>query len=168
MQKEKPSGERNTTCEMIHVEKEACDTSVFGLSTNLWWAYILVCRAVPSSMWACAELTEQLWSRLQVKDESSPMGRHQSVMDWHIWEKRVRDRRRARREQTTNTLLHCWALTLWRSGRVISVQPSQAYPNTYCMNLVRPQGTQDMMQCMTKVLTVNTLIPRHILYFSVN
>lgn len=98
---------------------------------HLWWAYIIVCRAVCSCMWACAELTEQLWSRLQVKDESSPAGRHQSLMDWHIWEERVRDRRRARREQTTNTLLHCWALTLLRGRRVISVQPSQAYPNTY-------------------------------------
>lgn len=33
-QRKKLSGERNTGCEVIHVETDACDTSVFGLSKN--------------------------------------------------------------------------------------------------------------------------------------
>lgn len=126
---------------------------------SLWGAYIMLRRAVCSCMWACAELTEQLWGRLQVKDESSPRGRHQSLMDWHIWEERQRegDRRRARREQTTNTLLRYRVLTLSRSRRVIAVQPSQAHPSTYESSQPRG-GKKDMMQCMTEALAINAAI----------
>lgn len=121
----------------------------FQKPRSLWGAYIILCSAVCSWMCVCVELTEQLWGRLQVKDESSPRGRNQSLMDWHIWEERLeRDRRRARREQTTNTLLHCWVLTSLRSRSVIAVQPGQAHPST-CESSQPRGGRKDMMQHKT-------------------
>lgn len=86
-------------------------------------------RVERSRMWAGAELTEQLWGRLQVKDESSPTGRHQSLMEWHIWEGRQRETeggQGGRRQQT-----HAWVLTLLRSRRVIAVQPRQTHPSAH-------------------------------------
>lgn len=42
---------------------------------------LMVCRAVCARTWACAELTEQLRGRLQVKDEASPPPGRTSIID---------------------------------------------------------------------------------------
>lgn len=142
---------------MIHVETDACDTSAFGLSKNhIVSAEFILCRAVCSYMWACAELTEQLWGRLQVKDKSSPRGRHQSLMDWHIWEERVRATEGEPGESRQQT--HSYAVEFWPCWvGVIAAQPRQAHPSTYESSQPRG-GWKDMMQCITGALTINLVI----------
>lgn len=67
----------------------------------------------------------------------------------HLRRKAGRNRRRASREQTTNALLHCRALTLLRCRRVIVVQASQAPRSTFEIN--HPGGEkQEMMQSVTR------------------
>lgn len=114
MKRKKLGGEKNTGCMRIREKTEACDTSGFGLSKNhigSKGAYIMLCRVVCSCMWAGSELIEQLWGRLQVKDESSPTGRHQSLMDWHIWEERQGETEGEPAENRQQT--HSYTVELW-------------------------------------------------------
>lgn len=113
---------------------------------NLWGAYIMLFRAVCSCMWARAELTEQLWGRLQVKDESSPQGRHQSLMDWHIWEERQRE---AEGDPGGNRQwTHSYAAEFWPCWEAESLLTSSSKPIPVHINPVSPVGgkKKDMRQ----------------------
>lgn len=102
VQRKKLCEEKNTGCMMTRLETEARDRLwTLQKPDRLRGACFMLCRAVCSCMWAGSELTEQLWGRLQVKDESSPVGRHQSLMDWHIWEER-REKQKESQQRADN------------------------------------------------------------------
>lgn len=95
--------------------------------TNLTGVDIMSSRAARRS-------AEQLWGRLQVKDESSPEGAHQSLMEWHIREERRREGVGERgcggvgTQQTANAPACCWALTLLRTSRCCRIESVQKGP----------------------------------------
>lgn len=86
-------------------------------------------------LWTRCRASEQLWDGLQVKDESSPTGRHQSLMDWCIREgkKRQGEEGEPGREQTTNTPSLRPVLTLVRIRGVIDV-PDPPSPSQHICN----------------------------------
>lgn len=137
-QRKKLSGEINTGCKMIHVEIEACDTSAFGLSKNHRASEELILCCAELCAHACGPVLSSLnsceagcrWKMSQVL--------RGDINHWWTDTSEKKDKGRARREQTTNTLWHCWVLTLLRSGRVIAVQPSRAHPSH--TNPVSPEG----------------------------
>lgn len=97
--------------------------------------------AVCSCMWVCAELTEQLWCRLQVKDESSPMGRHLSLMGWHIWEERQRDTEGEPGDNRQQT--HSYTVEAWPCWRGDSSLTSPARPIPAHMGWSSPPSQQE-------------------------
>lgn len=159
MQMRKLIGERNIRCKVIHVETEACDASVFGLSKNhtvsekriLWCAELWVhaCGLVLSSLSSCE--TGCRWKKSQVL--------RGDINHW--WtdtsEKKYREtegKPGQSRQQTQSYSVTFWPC--WELGESSLSGPAQPIPAH--MNTAIPEGSKRIWCNAWQGVTINTLI----------